>query len=183
MEATEAHPTIEELIHQYHHPIFKYCYHMLRHKQDAEDAAQEVFVKAMRHAQDPGDIQSLSAWLYRVAHNHCLNMVKRKQFLRFIPFTSERNQQRAEESPGDQMESTMAIEHLLSILSPLDRSILLLKVLEDRSHEEIGPIVNLSPAAVRKRFERAKVKIKKACQQGKGESEHEQANVSFVSRV
>ncbi|WP_240647576.1 sigma factor [Paenibacillus nanensis] len=49
MEAAETNLPLAELILPYHQPIFKYCYHMLRHKQDAEDAAQEVFVKAMRH--------------------------------------------------------------------------------------------------------------------------------------
>lgn len=183
MDAVEAQPTIEALIQQYHHPLFKYCFHMLRHRQDAEDAVQEVFVKAMRHANNPEDIQSQSAWLYRIAHNHCLNMVKRKQLLKYFPFMPERNEKRSTESPGDQIESSMAVEQLLSILSSLDRSILLLKVLEDRTHEEIGAITNLSPAAVRKRFERAKDKIRKACLSEEGESEHEQTNVSFVSRI
>jgi len=181
LEASSGKTRFDELILQFHQPIYKYCYHMLRHRQDAEDAAQEVFLKAFRHMDHSEDfIQSTSAWLYKIAHNHCLNILKRKKLLSFIPFKPEKNQNHIDDSPYAQLESSMAIEDILSSLSSLDRSIMLLRILEDKTYEDIGVIISATPALVRKKFERAKHKIIKACTLEKGEPENEKTNISIV---
>lgn len=181
MQATSGHTAFDALIHQFHKPVYKYCYYMLRHRQDAEDAAQEVFLKAYRHMdRAENGIQSASAWLYRIAHNHCLNTIKRKQLLSFMPFRAEMDRRQTEDSPYSQLESHMAITDALSTLSSRDRSIMLLRILEDKTYEEIGSIINASPELARKRFERAKRKIIKNGILAKGDLENEQTNVSIV---
>lgn len=172
--------SFDELILQFHKPIYKYCYHMLRHYQDSEDAAQEVFLKAFRHMENLESINSTSAWLYKIAHNHCLNFLKRKKLLSFISLIPGKQQYQLDHSPYIQLESFMAIENMLSILSSLDRSIMLLRILEDKTHEEISIIVNATPSFVRKRFERAKNKIKKNCTFVQGGVENEKSNISIV---
>lgn len=180
METTSENVSFDEIILQFHRPIYKYCYHMLRHHQDSEDAAQEVFLKAFRHIDHLENIKSSSAWLYKIAHNHCLNILKRKKLLSFIPFILENKQDRIDDSPYAQLESLMAIENMLSLLSSLDRSIMLLRILEDKTYDDIGEIINATPAFARKRFERAKNKIIKNCALVKGGSENEQSNISIV---
>ena len=179
MEAAREDTPIHSLIDQFHQPIYKYCYHMLRHRQEAEDAVQDVFLKAIKYTNEMDTIQSSRAWLYRIAHNHCLNMMKRKRLLSFIPFQPESSHSSLQDSSYTQLESSMEIENLLSILRPLDRSILLLRIIEDKTYEEIGAIISATPESVRKRFERAKQKIKKNCTP-EGEIAHEANSISYI---
>nr|WP_225942082.1 RNA polymerase sigma factor [Sporosarcina limicola] len=76
---------IEDLLSEYHQKIYVYCYNILRNTQDAEDAAQEVFLKAFQ-SKKLLEIDNRSAWLYKIAYNHCLNKVKRRNLIEFIPF-------------------------------------------------------------------------------------------------
>ena len=175
---TEAIP--EDWIERYHYPVYKYCYHMLRHRQEAEDAVQEVFLVAYKQVSSAAMVHTLSSWLYRIAHNHCLNVVKRKRMLRFIPFLSE-GWGRGSEEPGYKgVESNLDIDALLAVLSPADRSIVILRLVEDRPYEEIGVIVNASPAAVRKRFERAKSKLKRTIVKQEGGAVHESSETVTI---
>ncbi|WP_274363508.1 RNA polymerase sigma factor [Paenibacillus thermotolerans] len=167
------------LVTRYHSSVFKYCYHMLRHKEEAEDAVQEVFLKALKA--DPKDkrIRSDYAWLLTIAHNHCLNVIRRKRLYKFIPFRVE---QPSQADGYEAVEQHSSIHEILSHIPPLDRSILLLRIIEDKSYEEIGGIVQAAPATVRKRFERAKTKIRKKYIAEGGVSDESEA-VSFIRGV
>ncbi|MCM3749503.1 sigma-70 family RNA polymerase sigma factor [Paenibacillus pasadenensis] len=173
---------LQALINELHKPIFTYCYHMLRHRQEAEDAAQEVFLKAVKHLNGTGPpLHSPRAWLYKLAHNHCLNLIRRKRLLRFIPFNRDELCQAelpAEETPV-LSELSLQVEQMLSLLQPLDRSILLLRIVDERPFEEIAAIVRATPGSVRKRYERARRKIKQACRP-EGEKTHEANQISYI---
>jgi len=173
---------LDDLIANYHRPIYKYCYHMLRHQQEAEDAAQEVFVKAIRFVQRGGQVQSTSPWLYRIAHLHCLNVIKRKKLLRFIPFLPDIKTDEAMRHDMSDTDLTHTAQKLLDLLSTQDRSILLLRIVEQKSYEEIGAIIDAKPATVRKRFERAKRKIRSVIEAQKegGHAENEANSISFI---
>ncbi len=56
-------------------------------------------------------------------------------------------------------ESMVEVQELLKVLKPIDRSIIILKVLHEKNFEEIGKIIEMKPACARKRFERAKKSI------------------------
>lgn len=173
---------LQALINELHKPIFTYCYHMLRHRQEAEDAAQEVFLKVVKHLNGTEPpLQSPRAWLYKLAHNHCLNLIRRKRLLRFIPFNRDERRQAellAEETPM-QLELSLQLEQMLSLLQPLDRSILILRIVDERPFEEIAVIVRATPGSVRKRYERAKRKIKQACKPEGGQA-HEANQISYI---
>lgn len=79
---------IEALLKEYHQQIYLYCYNILRKPHDAEDAVQEVFLKAYQSSKLM-EINNYSAWLYKIAYNHCLNKIRRKALIEFIPFTEK----------------------------------------------------------------------------------------------
>lgn len=173
----------DQLVERYHKPIFVYCFHMLRQRQDAEDAAQEIFLKAMKHCMQSGeDIRAESAWLYRIAHNHCINILKRRKLLSFLPFGEEGKREPSREAAYSRVDESMAIDALLAKLSVEDRSVMVLRIIEDKTFEEIGAILHASPATARKRFERAKRKAKKWIQleNEKGDQEHDKQSISFI---
>lgn len=76
---------IEDLIKEYHQKIYSYCYNIIRNSHDAEDAVKEVILKAFQ-SNKLMEIDNRSAWLYRIAYNHCLNKVKRRNLIKFVPF-------------------------------------------------------------------------------------------------
>lgn len=84
-----------ELYEQYAPAIYRFCRHTLLHHEDAEDATAEIFLK-LRHKLDQYDPQRpFSPWLYRIAANHCWDMMRR------------RNRQ----SQGDGEEILLQLEH------------------------------------------------------------------------
>ena len=67
----------EELVIKYQQKVFKRCYFLLhRNKEEGEDAAQEVLVKAYRNINSFEGNSKFSTWLYTIAKNHCLNLLK-----------------------------------------------------------------------------------------------------------
>lgn len=171
---------IENLIDRYYDAIYKYCYHMLRQRQDAEDASQEIFVKTLKSRKVQHQIQSEAAWIYRVAHNHCLNILKKRKLLQLLPFVPGRSSDSYQDAALAHVESSFDIDRMLSWLSAEERSIMVLRVIEGRAYEEIGAIINHSAAAARKKFERAKRKLQQSLQSGQGGHEHEQTIHSYI---
>lgn len=143
-------------------PIFVYCYRMLGNMQEAEDAVQEVFLKVYEKIENYKEDISFSAWVYKIAHNHCINQIRRRKILNFIPIHNFIEQIEDENCNSDiilEFEFNEELNEALSILSIEDRSILIFRVIEDKGYGEIGFILNKSEALVRKRYERAKKKL------------------------
>lgn len=71
----------EKLVHQLvdcRDYVYRLCYRFLRHEDEAQDAAQDVFVQAYRNLHRFRGDSSLKTWLYHIAENHCLNRLRRK---------------------------------------------------------------------------------------------------------
>ncbi|MGN7457319.1 RNA polymerase sigma factor [Paenibacillus pasadenensis] len=168
----------EQLVKLHRQPLFSYCYHMLRHKQEAEDAVQEAFFQAMRRPRGIADISNARAWLYKIAHRHCLNVMKRKNRLSFLLALVKRETEAASDAPPP---GAHPVEELLALLSPLDRSIVVLRIVEERSYEDIAEIAQTTAGAVRKRFERARRTIRQACGPEGGSSHDAQSKARPVS--
>ena len=145
---------IEELLQQYQQPIYRYCYNILRNSHDAEDAVQEVFLRAYQ-SRKVMEIDNQRAWLYKIAYNHCLNKVRRKSLIEFIPF-SEKEKESVNDPDHD-----FELNYILSKLKPKERALIVLRIIEDREFSEIALILGINAATARKRFERVKTKIQK----------------------
>lgn len=146
---------IEPLVEQYYDKIYTYCYRILRNVHDAEDATQEVFINAIKNEKIT-KAENQNAWLYKVAYHHCMNKIKRKKLLTFIPFMEKKNLQVVYESHEEG-----TLQYILEQLKPEERALIVLRIVENYSFEEISVIFDISVVATRKRFERVKSKIKK----------------------
>jgi RNA polymerase sigma-70 factor (ECF subfamily) len=159
----------EQIIESYQQPLFKYCFHMLGDFQEAEDAVQDSFVKAYEQLHKFTENISFNAWLYKITYNHCVNFLRRKKLIQFIPFIED--VKGTDDSLDGYFTKDQLSEDLLKGLSKLkigDRSIIVLRVVEEKSYEEICLILNISKASARKKFERAMSKFKKYFFEEKG---------------
>ncbi|OGR87995.1 MAG: hypothetical protein A3A86_06735 [Elusimicrobia bacterium RIFCSPLOWO2_01_FULL_60_11] len=129
----------------------------------AEDAAQEVFIKAYRNLDRFEGRSKLSTWLYRIASNHCLDVLSKRKAAREDSLEAL-VEKRGDSAPGlatagdftagfEDRETVMA---LLSRLSPDARAILLLREGEGLSYEELAQTLEISLDAVKTRLYRAR---------------------------
>ena len=75
------------LLARYQRPVFAYLYHMMGNADDAEDMTQETFLKAYCAPQHGEAHPNVLAWLYRIASNTVLDELRRRQRIRWLPWT------------------------------------------------------------------------------------------------
>jgi len=74
------------LVERHQARLFRLCQRLLGDPEDARDATQEVFLKAFRKAGSYRPQGKVYTWLYRIAVNHCLNLVRRRRLAQFLSF-------------------------------------------------------------------------------------------------
>ncbi|MFP3387457.1 RNA polymerase sigma factor [Brevibacillus sp. SIMBA_040] len=122
-------------------PLFVYCYHMLGHRQETEDAVQEVFLKAYEQIDSYRSVVSFSAWLYKIAYHHCLNLLKRARLGRIVTFwkagipTVSRHEG---EERIDREYLSNPLHLALLKLSASERNLIILRVVEDKGYDELS---------------------------------------------
>ncbi|MGD8190481.1 RNA polymerase sigma factor [Brevibacillus ginsengisoli] len=170
----EKYGIIIEMLQQ---PIFKYCYHMLGQREEAEDAVQEVFIKAYENLDKYSHTVSFSSWVYKIAYHHCLNLIKRAKSLRVASFLRIGTPFMSRNEGELKVDSEYLSEPLhiaLSNLSAEERNLIILRVVEEKGYEELSILLNKKTATLRKQYERALKKCKHFLHavEGGGVNEH-----------
>jgi RNA polymerase sigma-70 factor (ECF subfamily) len=154
----------EAILLRHQDRIFNLCRYMLRDSRDAQDAAQEIFLKVYKGLEGFRPDASLYTWLYRIAVNTCLDY-KRKS--RREPFWGE---PLAEDLPSDEpfpdqiyesRESTEAIQLALQKLPSKLRAAIVLREMEGLSYEEIAEVLHISLGTVKSRISRAREQLRR----------------------
>ncbi|MBU9713827.1 RNA polymerase sigma factor [Evansella tamaricis] len=159
----------EIIIETYQHRIFTYCFRMLGHRQEAEDITQDVFLLAFEKIDQYKPIDSFSAWLYKTAHNTCLNHIKRKQlFHHKIMHWLRLDADGSHEKDIDNWILKDSLQYALQKLPPRDRSLVVYKILEDKSYSELSTLLHTNEVTIRKRYERAIKKIRRVFEEVEG---------------
>ncbi|MBD8499784.1 RNA polymerase sigma factor [Paenibacillus sp. CAU 1523] len=142
---------------QFDRQMYTYCYYILKNHAETEDAVQEIFIRAYEHLHQYTRQVSFSAWLYKMAYHHLMN-IKKKQSRWFKLI--ERCEEQVEPMPSQTLSQHEPVIHeLLTHLTSEERHILLLKSVEKYTFEEISEILGLKPATVRKKYERLRHKL------------------------
>lgn len=137
----------EEIFRVYHTRIYNYVYRMVGNVQDAQDLTQDSFLKAYRALLRGAQPENLSAWLYRIASNTCLDALRRRRLIHWQPLeklltilnvasarSPEEQVLQSERRTGHQSE----IERVLAQLPPRYRMYLILREREGFSYQEIA---------------------------------------------
>ena len=155
-----------ELVELYQSPIYRLCYRMLGESIEAEDAAQETFLRAYRHLNcfQPG--RSFRTWLFAIATHYCIDCLRRRRPLA-LPLEADvlsRNPSLVEAGPGPEgsaliKEDSIEFQRLLARLSPRDRDVIVMHYWGAQSYEEIARATGASTEAIKSRLHRARATL------------------------
>jgi RNA polymerase sigma-70 factor (ECF subfamily) len=149
------------LVEQYQTPVFNLCFRMLGDRQEAEDAAQEVFLKAFKNIRKYDPDRVFINWILTIASNHCIDRIRKRRF-HFISLEDWEQGQR-EKGIGVGVESTIILQEgkeeiqaYIDHLGTQDRAAVILRYWYDLTYEEIASSLSLSVGAVKSRLHRAR---------------------------
>lgn len=149
------------LVSQFQRPVFSVCYRMLGNFADAEDAAQETFLKSFRSlaAYDPS--RSFSTWLLSIAAHHCIDRIRRRreQVVSLDALPPWRWIAADVPDPEDEAIHADDAERMAALLQTLPadyRLVIVLRYWHDLSYEEIAEILADTESAVKSRLHRAR---------------------------
>lgn len=160
------------IVETYQKPIYRYCCRLLGSLAEAEDAVQDILVKAYQNIDMYRPLASFSSWLYKIAYHHCLSLIRKRQ--RHLKIMALFQPDPPAESPEQLMDKYIFNENLSLALSKLnmeERNLLVLRIFEEQSFPEIAEILDKNTDAVKKKYRRTITKLGKMMNVQKGGTE------------
>jgi RNA polymerase sigma-70 factor (ECF subfamily) len=150
------------IVEKYQQPIYNLCYRMLNNGNDAEDAAQEVFMRAYLKLDSYAETHKFSTWLFSIASHYCIDRLRKKRFqlvswddlAPWYPFPSQDSAQ--PEGTLLKAEADREVRVLLDALSPDYRTIVILKYWHTMSCQEIAQTLGTTVSAIKSKLFRAR---------------------------
>lgn len=138
--------------------LHRYCARMTGSVLDGEDVVQEALFQAYRMLDTFDDSRPLAPWLFRIAHNRCIDSLRRREV--------RKGAEAADPAPDRVMPADppgaalgRAVEHLVLALPPKERACVLLKDVFDYSLEEIAELVDSTVGGVKAALNRGRSKL------------------------
>lgn len=157
----------EELIRQYEKKVYSLCVRMCGNAEDAEEAAQDAFLALWRGIDRFRQESSLSTWIYRLASNACIDLMRRKKKGAgsvslddeelFVDAVDPAPQPHEE---AERRETQRLLQEGLLSLPAEYRSILLLREIEGLSYSEISAALDLELGTVKSRISRGRTLLR-----------------------
>jgi RNA polymerase sigma-70 factor (ECF subfamily) len=160
----------EELVRRHQHRVFAVAGGILRRREDVEDIAQQVFVKAYFSLKRFDQRAAFSTWLYKITVNECWDLLRKKK-VRPLVYESDLSEEQARqyavsgetgrEAPdiSEKLADRQRVERLLDGLEDRDRLMLILKEVEGFAVEEIAEVLHLNANTVKVRLFRARRRL------------------------
>lgn len=148
------------LVETYEKPVYNLCYRMLWNVQDAEDAAQETFLRAYQSIRRYDRSRPFSTWLLSIAAHYCIDQIRKRK----IPVVSVEDMTTPDipdPLPGIEIslsrkEESSRIRTVMRILDPVDRAAVVMYYWYDFSYDEICQALSLTMSALKSRLHRAR---------------------------
>jgi RNA polymerase sigma-70 factor (ECF subfamily) len=153
------------LVETYQKPVYNLCYRMVGEPEEAEDAAQETFLRAYQnlHRYDPS--RSFGTWILSIAAHYCIDRLRKRKFAMFSMDAENEDGSSFElpdpASPDPEVESVKQEERdrlhlLLKDLDATDRAAVIMRYWYDFSEVEIAKSLKLTVSAVKSRLHRSR---------------------------
>lgn len=154
------------LVSQYQSFVFSICLRFVTQREDAEEIAQDVFVKAYRYLGDFRGDSKFSTWLYSITHTSCISFLRKKKLaLHSLDnekvFAAADNLDSGASANLIEKKSTVQMLHAaMNLLNPDDARLLTLFYKGEQSLEEIGLILGIEPNTAKVKLHRARQRLK-----------------------
>lgn len=139
-----------ELVRRHSCRVIALCSALLSDPVQAEDAAQEVFLKAYRSLKSYRGGSAFSTWLYRLTFNYCTDLLRRRGRQRMEPMEMEIVPD-PRPNPQKEWEADDTVRRLLDSLPEEAKTILILREIQGLNYEEIAEVLSCSVDAVKAR--------------------------------
>lgn len=158
------------LVEAYSERVINYLARMTGNRYEAEDLAQETFIRAYRALESYKPEFKFSTWLFRIAHNQCINYLKKRS--RLVHIDDYRNEDdepawvlvddREDCDPvhaATQHELQVMVQVAIDELLPVYRTVVILRHVQGLSYQEIADIVDVPIGTVKSRLGRARTQL------------------------
>jgi RNA polymerase sigma factor (sigma-70 family) len=159
-------PSWEEIVRTHSARVYRLAYRLSGNQHDAEDLTQEVFVRVFRSLStyQPGTFEG---WLHRITTNLFLDMVRRRQRIRFEGFPEDAHERLPGREPSpqqllDERGFDTDVQYALDQLPPEFRAAVVLCDIEGLSYEEIAATLGIKLGTVRSRIHRGRAQLRAA---------------------
>lgn len=162
-----------ELVEKYQNRLVGVMNHLVGHPQEAEDLAQEVFLRVYRTRHKYSPKAKFSTWLFTIANNLAMNAIRNRKRRQAIPLSVSESggigPQATDTAPPPthalhQQELAAVIRRALDDLPDRHRVAVVLNKFEDMGYAEIGEVMGLGVKAVKSLLSRARGKLRDALQ-------------------
>lgn len=150
-----------QIVQRYQSPVYNLAYRMLGNPADAEDAAQETFLRVFAQLKSYHANQKFATWLLSIAAHYCIDRLRRRKY-QWISLDQDNVQETVPASTPDPEEMAFAhereeqVQQLLQKLSPPARAVVILKYWNDLDVQEIAHMTGDSVSSVKVKLFRAR---------------------------
>jgi RNA polymerase sigma factor (sigma-70 family) len=155
-----------ELVKRYQSFVFTICLRYVSSREDAEEIAQDIFVKAYRCLSDFRGDSKFSTWLYTIVNTSCITFLRKKR-LQTHSLDDEKVFAVADNMDGgmranqvEQKSRIAMVNEAIQLLSADDAKIITLFYKGEQSLDEIGTILGMEPNTIKVKLHRARVRLK-----------------------
>ncbi|MCP4309854.1 MAG: RNA polymerase sigma factor [Bacteroidetes bacterium] len=151
------------VVDKYSNMVYTICLRMLTIEADAEDAAQEVFVKVYRSIKGFREKSKFSTWIYRIAYNHCISVIRKK--VKVIDLVDEMPDEDVNEGDVSGLdliggkERKHYLQMAIEALPETDAVVVTLFYYDELSLEEIAEVTGMSSGNIRIKLHRSRKKM------------------------
>lgn len=152
-----------ELVHRFERDVFNLAYRMLNERTEAEDAAQEAFLRAYANLERYDPARSFKTWILSITSNHCIDRLRRRRLVwlsleeePLMPHPALTSDIPGPEETTLTNERNLLVQGLLDDLNPEYRLAVILRYWYDLSYAEIAQMLDTTESAVKSRLFRAR---------------------------
>lgn len=161
---------LQELVRRHLPSIYTFCLRYMGNAEEAQDAAQETFLKAWRNLRRYTPSRSFRTWLFAIAKNAATDIMRKRRSVAFSKFDTKEDSNVLTDTLADpeplpeelfaRASLAQEVRDALTHLKPRDRAILSMRYEEDLSFEDIAKIMKMFPNTVRSLHRRALITLR-----------------------
>ncbi|WP_379966027.1 RNA polymerase sigma factor [Ectobacillus sp. sgz5001026] len=153
-----------QLVTLYKGEVFRHAYAMVNDKMEAEDIAQEAFLKAYLSLPKLENEYAFVSWLTRIVTNLCYDRLKKMNKTK--SYSSEEDMISIENDEMEHIQTRLTIQEAMQRLSVEHRTVIILKDVQGYSYDEIATILHIPVGTVKSRLNAARMMVRKEISRG-----------------